>query len=129
VRFLLLIHNNAEALEGFTEEQLTEMAGGREQVAATARELRDTGELISILALQDPGESNDVQLVAGTPVVSDRPFLETKEFLAGALVLECASMERALEIAGRIPLVEMRRVEIRQVRADERTFFADLTEP
>ncbi|MEV5964262.1 YciI family protein [Kribbella sp. NPDC051952] len=129
MKFLLLIHNNAEALAAFSEEQLIEMSGGQEQVAATARELQDSGELVSILALEDQVTVKNVEFVAGTAVISDRPLLETKEFLAGALVLDCASIERALEIAARIPLVEFRRVEIREVRLDERDFFAELTEP
>ena len=99
MKFLLLVHNNLEALEGLTEDQLTELAGGREQVATLARELLKSGELVSVLALNEPAETKDVQLVAGTPVISDRPLLETKEFLAGALVVNCASQERALELA------------------------------
>jgi hypothetical protein len=129
VKFLLLIHNNAEALAAFTEEQLIEMSGGRDQVAATARDLQDTGELVSVLALAEQATIKNIEFVGGTAVISDRPLLETKEFLAGALVLDCASIERALEIAARIPLVEFRRVEIREVRLDERDFFAELTEP
>jgi hypothetical protein len=126
VKFLLLIHNNLEALQKFTEQELIEMSGGREEIAATARELLGTGELVSILGLKDPGEEKDIQLVAGTPVISDRPLLETKEFLAGAMVLHCASVERALEIAARIPLANFRRVELREVRLDQDDFLAQL---
>ncbi|WP_350276895.1 YciI family protein [Kribbella sp. HUAS MG21] len=125
MKFLLLIHNNLEALKGYTDDELTEMSGGREHVAATARELLTTGELVSVLGLDEPGESKEVQLVAGTPVISDRPFLETKEYLAGAMVLDCASVERALEIAARIPLVEFRRVELREIRFDQSDFLAE----
>jgi hypothetical protein len=126
VKFLLLIHNNLEALEGLTEEQLTELAGGREQVAGTVRELLKTGELVSVLALTEPGATKDVQLVAGTPVISDRPLLETKEFLAGAIVLHCASQERALELAAMIPLAQFRRVVVREIRQDQDDFLAQL---
>lgn len=126
MKFLLLIHNNAEALKGFTEQQLTEMAGGQEQVATLARELLSSGEMVSVLALQEPSESKDIQLVAGTPVVSDRPLLETKEYLAGAIVLHCESVERALELAALIPLAQFRRVELREIRQDESDFLAQL---
>jgi hypothetical protein len=82
--------------------------------------------------LKDPGEEKDIQLVAGTPVISDRPLLETKEFLAGAMVLHCESVERALEIAARIPLANFRRVELREIRLDQDDFLNqldDLTGP
>ncbi|MET9272600.1 YciI family protein [Kribbella sp. NPDC003557] len=126
MKFLLLVHNNLEALEGLSEHQLTELAGGREAVATLARKLLKSGELVSVLSLTEPAETKDVQLVAGTPVISDRPFLETKEFLAGALVLNCASQERALELAAMIPLAQFRRVELREIRMDQDDFLAEL---
>lgn len=126
MKFLLLIHNNLEALKGFTEQQLVELSGGREHVATLARDLMATGELVSVLALNEPGGEKDVELVAGTPVISDRPFLETKEYLAGAMVLHCASVERALEIAALIPLAQFRRVQLREIRLDQDDFLAEL---
>lgn len=127
MKFLLLIHNNAEALEGYTEHQLVELSGGRERVAELARELLGSGELVSVLGLEEPGRpTENVQLVGGTPVVSDRPLLETKEYLAGAMVLNCASQERALEIAAMIPLAQFRRVEFREIRLDQDDFLAEL---
>ncbi|MGW5195807.1 YciI family protein [Kribbella sp. NPDC004138] len=126
MKFLLLVHNNLEALEGLTEDQLTELAGGREQVATLTRELLKSGELVSVLALNEPAETKDVQLVAGTPVISDRPLLETKEFLAGALVVNCASQDRALELAAMIPLAQFRRVELREIRMDQDDFLVEL---
>ncbi|MET9311298.1 YciI family protein [Kribbella sp. NPDC003505] len=126
MKFLLLVHNNLEALEGLTEDQLTELAGGREQVATLTRELLNSGELVSVLALNEPAQTKDVQLVAGTPVISDRPLLETKEFLAGALVVNCASQERALELAAMIPLAQFRRVELREIRMDQDDFLVEL---
>ncbi|TDO60995.1 hypothetical protein EV651_107269 [Kribbella sp. VKM Ac-2571] len=128
MKFLLLIHNNAEALKGFTEQQLTELSGGRDHVATLARELLTSGEMVSVLALQEPNGSKDIQLVAGTPVISDRPLLETKEYLAGAIVLHCESVERALELAALIPLAQFRRVEVREIRLDESDFLAQLDE-
>ncbi|WP_327634083.1 YciI family protein [Kribbella sp. NBC_00482] len=128
MKFLLLIHNNVEALKGFTEDQLVEMSGGQEHIATLARDLLTTGELVSVLGLHEPGAEKDVQLVAGTPVISDRPFLETKEYLAGAMVLNCASVERALEIAALIPLAQFRRVQLREVRLDQDDFLAELDE-
>ena len=128
MKFLLLIHNNLEALKGFTEQELVEMSGGREHVATLARDLLKSGELVSVLGLNEPGEEKDVQLVAGTPVISDRPFLETKEYLAGAMVLNCASVERALELAALIPLAQFRRVQLREIRLDQDDFLAELGE-
>jgi hypothetical protein len=115
VKFLLLIHNNPEALEGLTAEQRRALIGGGDLVDRIGR-LRDSGELVTILALELPSESKTVQTVAGTPVISDRPFLETKEFLAGALVVECPTIDRALEIAADVPYAAVQRIEVRPIR-------------
>ncbi|GAB3820599.1 YciI family protein [Kribbella italica] len=115
VKFLLLIHNNPEALEGLTAEQRRALIGGDDLVDRIGR-LRSAGELVQILALELPSESKTVQTVAGTPVISDRPFLETKEFLAGALVVEVPSIDRALEIAADVPYAAVQRIEVRPIR-------------
>ena len=60
----------------------------------------------------------------GPPVVSDGPFPETKEFLAGYWILDVESLERAIEIAARASAAPGRGgapsgtpIEVRQVRS------------
>lgn len=115
MKFLLLIHNNPEALEGLSPEQRRALVGGNDLIDRVRR-LRESGELVTILALNPPSDSKTVQTVDGTPVISDRPFLETKEFLAGGLVVDCVSMERALAIAAEVPYSAVQRIEVRPVR-------------
>jgi hypothetical protein len=70
------------------------------------RELRASGELLEGQLLGPP-EQGKVVTSAGTgaPVVTDGPFLETKEWVAGYQIFEVASEERALEIAARLSAV------------------------
>jgi hypothetical protein len=51
------------------------------------------------------------------PAVTDGPFLEVKEQLAGLCVLECESIDRAVEIAARWPDARYWGVEVRPVMA------------
>ena len=53
----------------------------------------------------------------GVPAVTDGPYLEGKEFLAGYYVVECETKERALEVAAMIPdaRVEGLGIEVRPV--------------
>jgi hypothetical protein len=44
------------------------------------------------------------------------------------MVLNCASVERALEIAAEIPLVNLRRVELREISLDQDDFVAELNQ-
>jgi hypothetical protein len=52
----------------------------------------------------------------GRTVTSDGPFAEAKELLAGFFLLDCESMERAVEVAARVPEAELGLVEVRPVR-------------
>lgn len=66
------------------------------------RDLAKSGELVDIQALTPPGQAKIVRFGAGgAPVVSDGPFAETKEFLAGYWIVEVDKRERVYEIAAR----------------------------
>ena len=66
------------------------------------RELTVTGELVDAQGLAAPGEARVVRAgKGGAPVVSDGPFPEAKEFLAGYWIIEVDTPERAYEIAGK----------------------------
>ena len=64
------------------------------------RGLTEAGELVSIQALTPPGQARIVRAGAnGRPVVTDGPFPEAKEFLAGFWIVDVERPERAWEIA------------------------------
>jgi hypothetical protein len=65
-------------------------------------DLRRSGELVGGEGLTPPKDARLVRAGAnGQPQVTDGPFAETKEFLAGYWIVDCASPERAFEIAAR----------------------------
>lgn len=66
------------------------------------RQLVDSGELVETRGLSAPVHTRRVQLRAGAPVVSDGPYAESEEVLAGYWVVECDSFDRATEIARRL---------------------------
>ena len=66
------------------------------------RDLTDTGELVGGEGLAAPGEARIVRAGSGgAPVVTDGPFAEAKEFLAGYWIVDVDRAERAYEIAAR----------------------------
>ncbi|KQX77966.1 MULTISPECIES: YciI family protein [Streptomyces] len=68
-------------------------------------DLAESGELVDANGLAEPAKTLFVRAGAdGRPVVSDGPYAETQEVLAGYWVLDCASPERVTEIAARIAL-------------------------
>jgi len=66
-----------------------------------ARELQESGEFVYADALSDQGMwvRYDGE---GKPPVTDGPFAETKDLIAGWMIIEVDSEERALELAGRL---------------------------
>lgn len=66
-------------------------------------DLAESGELLEAHGLTEPAQTRLVSAGKdGRPVITDGPYSETKELLAGFWVLECASLERVTEIAARV---------------------------
>lgn len=66
------------------------------------KELMDSGELVQAQGLAAPAQARRLRLQGGVPVVTDGPYPETTEVLAGYTIIECESLERATEIAARL---------------------------
>jgi hypothetical protein len=67
-----------------------------------AKELNDAGELVGAEGLAGPEQARIVRAGKdGSPEVTDGPFAEAKEFLAGYWIVDCDSTERAYAIAAR----------------------------
>jgi hypothetical protein len=66
--------------------------------------LAASGELVDAQGLTPPAQARTVQATpgGGAPAITDGPFSEAKEFLAGYWLLECPGIERATEIAAYI---------------------------
>ncbi len=65
-------------------------------------ELAESGELVETRGLAAPVHTRRVQLQNGVPVVTDGPYAEAQEVLAGYWVIECDNFDRATEIAARL---------------------------
>ncbi|TXS53443.1 hypothetical protein EAO75_04440 [Streptomyces sp. uw30] len=66
-------------------------------------DLAETGEMVDGQGLGEPAKARHVTLGDdGKAVITDGPYSETKELLAGYWVLDCASLERVTEIAERV---------------------------
>jgi hypothetical protein len=66
------------------------------------QDLVDSGELVETRGLTAPVHARRIQLQQGAPVVTDGPYAETTEVLAGYWIVECTSFDRATEIAARL---------------------------
>ena len=90
-------------------------AGRLAMYAALMEGLIASGELIVSHALADPSLSRRVSVQEGRTLTTDGPFAEAKELLAGFVLVECESIERAIEHAARVPEAALGLVEVRPV--------------
>ncbi|HZN77226.1 MAG TPA: YciI family protein [Micromonosporaceae bacterium] len=99
MKYLLLIYNNPSMWDTLPAEDRDAIFN---EVDSLVRELTESGEWVSGEALASTG-TQTVQVRDGVPAVTDGPYAEAKEHLAGLCVVDCATPERAAEIAGRWP--------------------------
>ena len=112
MKYMLLIYENANTRETFLGE------GGEAlmaEVDAVMKELTESGELVGGEALADPSHTRTVRVQEGVPVVTDGPLAEAKEHFGGYLMVECGSIDRAVEIAAAWPSARLRPLEVRPV--------------
>ncbi|MFF1450611.1 YciI family protein [Streptomyces sp. NPDC058274] len=80
-----------------------ELAAMYAYMGAISNDLSETGELVDAQGLAEPARTRLVTAGEdGKPVITDGPYSETKELMAGYWVLECESLERVTEIAARV---------------------------
>jgi hypothetical protein len=93
-----------------TDDERAEMTREFETLLA---EISESGELVGAQALADPIISRTVRVRDGRALVTDGPFVEAKEHMAGYFVVDCATRERAEQIAARFPDARFAGVEVR----------------
>jgi hypothetical protein len=115
VKYVILIHHNPTTRrlwEGLSEAERRE---GLQVYTALNEDLITSGEMIVTEALAEPSLARRVQVREGRTMTTDGPFAEVKEHLAGFLLVDCESIERAVEIAARVPEAAFGVVEVRPV--------------
>lgn len=108
MKYVLLIHSHPEPwghpTGNYTAELQALPAAEREKMESDFEtmlgQLQEAGELLGGEALGDPTTAR-LYRWDGAPVVTDGPYSEAKEHLAGFFLLDVASRERAEEIAFR----------------------------
>jgi hypothetical protein len=115
MKYMILIHSNPSSREIWESFSDAQRAAGYQVYAALSEDLASSGELIVTEALADPSLSERLPASEGSALTGDGPFAEVKEHLAGFFLVECASAERALEIAARVPEAPLGLVEVRPV--------------
>jgi hypothetical protein len=115
VKYLILIYGNPQSRHAWASFSDAERAAGLRVYAALRDDLIAAGELIVSEALADPSLGKRISVSEGQIMTTDGPFAEVKEELAGFFLIECESMERAIERAARVPEAEFGLVQVRPI--------------
>jgi hypothetical protein len=99
MRYMLLIYAT-ETESGLSREDAAKLMAGH---AAAIEEATRKGVLQGAEPLSPTRTATTVRMQDGQALITDGPFAETKEQLAGYYILECADLDEAIEWATKIP--------------------------
>jgi hypothetical protein len=108
MKYMLLIYGNTDTWDALAAEGIETVYDVHRGILA---ETRASGELLASEGLTTDN-ARVVRLRDGVPAVTDGPFIESKEVLAGYYLLDC-TLERATEIAARLPEARYSPIEVR----------------
>ncbi|HTT40790.1 MAG TPA: YciI family protein [Burkholderiales bacterium] len=99
----------------YSEEKKLEAVPDSECLAYDAA-LRSSGHCVASEALQPVETATTVRVRNGKLSVTDGPFAETKEQLAGFYLVEARDLNEAIQLAAKIPPARVGSVEVRPIR-------------
>lgn len=106
MKYLCLVYGEEDKLSAMDDHECL----------AVDASLRASGHCIASDALQPVATATTVRMRNGRMSVSDGPFAETKEALAGYYLIEARDLNEAIQLASKIPPAKVGCVEVRPIR-------------
>jgi hypothetical protein len=107
MKYMLLIHQGDSPTPRDPEAWATLSEDEQNAVYADYQAINQTPGVTPGMALQDPETATTVRVADGTTLVTDGPFVDTKEALGGWLIFEADDLDAAIELAARIPAARL----------------------
>ncbi|HVH01018.1 MAG TPA: YciI family protein [Miltoncostaeaceae bacterium] len=107
MKYMLLIHQGDSPTPRDPEAWATLSEDEQNAVYADYQAINQTPGVTPGMALQDPETATTVRVTDGTTLVTDGPFVDTKEALGGWLIFEADDLDAAIELAARIPAARL----------------------
>ena len=112
MKYLCMIYGDETKWSSATPEQLSEVM---DAYNSFTEEASAAGVIAAGEGLEPTSSATTVRVRDGERMLTDGPFAETKEQLGGFYLLECGSLDEAIEWAGKIPGASEGSVEVRPV--------------
>ena len=124
MKYMLLIYGNEENLVSLSAGEFDEIV---RETDILNRRLLESGELVGAYGVADALNALVVNVHDGVTTVTDGPYAEAKEHLGSFTIVDCDSLDRALEIAAANPAARYVGVEIRPLMTKPRPGHVDST--
>jgi hypothetical protein len=108
MKYLLFICGDDESYQAMLDDETFLPA-----CKGWSEEMERRGMLLGTGGLQGPDDATTVRVRDGQVLLTDGPFAETKEIIAGFSMIECADLDEALEVTARHPVARHGTIEIR----------------
>ena len=106
MKYLCLVYLEQEKLRAVKDRECRACGDG----------LRNSGLLLAAEALQPVSTAATVRIRGGEMSVTDGPFAETKEQLAGFYLIDARDLNDAIQVAAKIPPAREGSIEVRPIR-------------
>lgn len=110
MKFMLIVHHDEKAFDKIEKEKRQQMLA--ESIELT-HQLHAAGQYLSASPLQPAATAVMVRVREGKPLVTDGPFIETREQIAGYFLVNARNLNEAISIASRVPGARIGTVEVR----------------
>lgn len=110
MKFMLIVHHDEAAFEKIEKEKRQQML--TESIELT-HQLHAAGQYLSASPLHPAGTAVIVKVREGKPLVTDGPFIETREQIADYFLIDARNLSEAVGVAVRVPGARIGTVEVR----------------
>lgn len=113
MKYLCLVYYDENVINAMSPQEWESL---NKECIACGDNLRNAGHFLGGNALQPVNTATTLRVRDGKPHVTDGPFAETKEQLAGFYLLEATDLDQVIQLAGKIPPARLGSIEIRPIR-------------
>jgi len=113
MKYMLLVHHDEAVFAKLSEVKQKQML---EESVQLTHKLHADGQYLSASPLQPAATATIVRVRDSKPLVTDGPFIETREQIAGYFLIEAKNIDAAVTIATSVPGARIGSIEVRPLR-------------
>jgi len=113
MKYLFIVYHSEKELKAMTEAEQQALTDKALEYDET---LRKGGHYLYSNALEFVDQATTVRVKKGKVVITDGPYVETREQVGGYLLIEAKDKQEAIELASKLPPIHLGGIEVRAVR-------------